>query len=193
MGKRQEILLTGAGGQGLILAAIVLAEAAVNDNKNVVQTQSYGPEARGGASMAGVIIDVDTIEYPKVTKPTVLLCMNQASFNKYLPKVDHDCIVIVDSTFVSGPFHKDYKIRPFPITRTAREKLEREVVANMLALGVINAAACLVDRDIFRESIFKFAPRGSGELNQQAFDLGYHLHEEGSGQDIGISMQTPRQ
>jgi 2-oxoglutarate ferredoxin oxidoreductase subunit gamma len=190
LGNRQEILLTGAGGQGLILAAIVLAEAAVNDNKNVVQTQSYGPEARGGSSMAGVIIDVDTIEYPKVTRPTVLLCMNQASFNKYLPKVEPGCTIIVDSTFVSGPFHKEYKVQPFPITRTAKEKLEREVVANMLALGVINAATGLVNREIFRESIFKFAPKGSGELNQQAFDLGYRLYEEGSGKDIGISTQT---
>lgn len=190
MGNRQEILLTGAGGQGLILAAIVLAEAAVNDNKNVVQTQSYGPEARGGSSMAGVIIDVDTIEYPKVTRPTVLLCMNQASFNKYLPKVEPGCTIIVDSTFVSGSFHKEYKVQSFPITRTAKEKLEREVVANMLALGVINAATGLVNREIFRESIFKFAPKGSGELNQQAFDLGYRLYEEGSGKDIGISTQT---
>jgi 2-oxoglutarate ferredoxin oxidoreductase subunit gamma len=190
LGNRQEILLTGAGGQGLILAAIVLAEAAVNDNKNVVQTQSYGPEARGGSSMAGVIIDVDTIEYPKVTRPTVLLCMNQVSFNKYLPKVEPGCTIIVDSTFVSGPFHKEYKVQPFPITRTAKEKLEREVVANMLALGVINAATGLVNREIFRESIFKFAPKGSGELNQQAFDLGYRLYEEGSGKDIGISTQT---
>lgn len=192
MGNRQEILLTGAGGQGLILASIVLAEAAVNDNKNVVQTQSYGPEARGGASMAGVIIDVDTIEYPKVTNPSVLLCMNQASFNKYLPKVEAGCTIIVDSTFVNAPFHEDYNVQSFPITRTARETLKREVVANMLALGVINAATGLVNRDIFRESIFKMAPKGSGELNQQAFDLGYRLYEEGPGKDIGISAQTPQ-
>ncbi len=192
MGNRQEILLTGAGGQGLILASIVLAEAAVNDNKNVVQTQSYGPEARGGASMAGVIIDFDTIEYPKVTKPTVLLCMNQASFNKYVPRVDVNCIVIVDSTFVSGPFHEDYKIRAYPITRTAKESLKREVVANMLALGVINAATNLVNRDIFRDSIFKMAPKGSGELNQEAFDLGYRLYEEDPGKDSEISVHSPR-
>jgi 2-oxoglutarate ferredoxin oxidoreductase subunit gamma len=192
LGNRQEILLTGAGGQGLILAAIVLAEAAVNDNKNVVQTQSYGPEARGGASMAGVIIDVDTIEYPKVTRPTILLCMNQASFNKYLPKTKPGCTIIVDSTFVSGPYHEEYNIKPFPITRMAKEKIGREVVANMLALGVINAATGIINREIFRESIFKLAPKGSGELNQQAFDLGYSLYEEDSGQNIGISAQTPQ-
>jgi len=192
LGRRQEILLTGAGGQGLILASIVLAAAAVNDNKNVVQTQSYGPEARGGASMAGVIIDIDTIEYPKVTAPIVLLCMNQVSFNKYLLKVNPECTIIVDSTFVSGPFSEDYKVQAFPITQMAKEILKREVVANMIALGVINAAAGLVNQDIFRESIFKLAPKGSGELNQQAFDLGYRLFEEGSRQDRRISAQAPQ-
>ncbi len=192
MGNRQEILLTGAGGQGLILASIVMAAAAVNDNKNVVQTQSYGPEARGGASMAGVIIDVDTIEYPKVTRPTVLLCMNQTSFNKYLPKVDSNCIIVADSTFISGSFSEDYKVQFFAITRSAKEELGREVVANMLALGALNAASGLIDREIFRESIFNLAPKGSGELNQQAFDLGYRLYEEGSGEGIGVSAQTPQ-
>ncbi len=192
MANRQEILLTGAGGQGLILASIILAQAAVNDNKNVVQSQSYGPEARGGASMAGVIIDIDTIEYPKVVNPTVLLCMNQASFNKYLPKIKRvgECVVIVDSTFVSGPFREEYKVQSYPITQTAREKLGREVVANMLALGVLNAATDLLDREIFRDSIFEMAPKGSGELNQQAFDLGYHLYEQGSKQGFGQSAQT---
>ncbi len=190
MGNRQEILLTGAGGQGLILAAIVMAAAAVNDNKNVVQTQSYGPEARGGASMAGVIIDVDTIEYPKVTKPTVLLCMNQVSFNKYLPKVEPSCVIIADSTFVSGTYSDDYKVQLFPITKSAREIIKKEVVANMLALGVINAATNLIDRQIFKDSIFQMAPKGSGELNQEAFDLGYKLFEEGAGQGINLSAES---
>ncbi len=192
MNNRHEILLTGAGGQGLILASIVLAEAAVNDNKNVVQTQSYGPEARGGASMSGVIIDIDSIEYPKVTNPTILLCMNQASYNKYLPKVSKECTIIVDATFVSGPFNDEYLIQSYDITRAAREGLKREVVANMLALGVINAATGLVDREIFRDSIFKLAPKGSGELNQQAFDLGYRLYEQGSGKDFRLSAQSPQ-
>jgi len=190
LGNRQEILLTGAGGQGLILAAIIMAAAAVNDNKNVVQTQSYGPEARGGASMAGVIIDVDTIEYPKVTKPTVLLCMNQVSFNKYLPKVEPNCVIIADSTFVSGTYSDDYNVQLFPITKSAREIIKKEVVANMLALGVINAATNLVDRQIFKESIFQMAPKGSGELNQEAFDLGYKLFGEGAGQRINLSAES---
>lgn len=178
LADRQEVLLTGAGGQGLILASIVLAAAAVNDNKNVVQTQSYGPEARGGASMAGVIIDVNTIEYPRVTKPTVLLCMNQASYNKYISHIQAgECMVIVDSTFVSGPYQDIYQIRALPITKTAKDVLGREIVANMLALGAINAVTSLVDRQIFRDCIYEMAPKGSGKLNQQAFDLGYDIYE----------------
>ena len=191
MGSRQEVLLTGSGGQGLILAAIILAEAAVNDNKNVVQTQSYGPEARGGASMAGVIIDVDTIEYPKVTNPTVLLCMSDASFKKYLHRVTAGALVIVDSTFVQGPYPPDYSIYAYPITRNAREKLGKEVVANMVALGVVNAAACLITRDILKDSILLRAPKGSGEINQQAYELGYRLYEQGMEPDRGFSAQTP--
>lgn len=192
MGSRQEVLLTGAGGQGLILAAIILAEAAVDDNKNVVQTQSYGPEARGGASMAGVIIDIDTIEYPKVTSPTVLLAMNESSYKKYLPRIAPEGLVIVDATFVSGPYPADRNIYAFPITRLAREKLGREVVANMVALGVVNAAAGLVDREVLNERIFKRAPGGSGEINQQAFALGYQLYHQGMEPDRGLSAQTPQ-
>lgn len=179
MGSRQEVMLTGAGGQGLILAAIILAEAAVDDNKNVVQTQSYGPEARGGASMSGVIIDVDTIDYPRVTNPTVLLSMNEASFRKYLPRVAPEGLVIVDSTFVSGPFPAGKKINAYPITLMAREKLGREVVANMVALGVVNAASNLISRNILSEAIARRAPRGSGEINRKAFALGYSIYQDG--------------
>jgi 2-oxoglutarate ferredoxin oxidoreductase subunit gamma len=192
LASRQEVLLTGSGGQGLILASIILAEAAVSDNKNVVQTQSYGPEARGGASMAGVIIDVDTIEYPKVTRPTVLLAMNEASCKKYLPRVDPAGLVIVDATFVAGPFPADRPVLSYPITRLAREKLGREVVANMVALGVLNAAARLVDREILKDCILKRAPKGSGEINQQAFALGYQLYHQGMEPDRRLSAQAPQ-
>lgn len=190
MRTRQEVLLTGSGGQGLILASIILAEACVDDNKNVVQTQSYGPEARGGASMAGVIIAIDPIDYPKVTRPTVLLCMNEASYRKYSPLVDPAGLVIVDSTFVDGPYAQGYKILAYPITRTVRENLGREVVANMAALGVVNAAANLVDRAVLKASILRRAPRGSGEINQQAYELGYRLYRQGMEPGRKLSAQT---
>lgn len=192
MGRRQEVLLTGTGGQGLILASIILAEAAVEDNKNVVQTQSYGPEARGGACMAGVIIDVDTIEYPRVTRPAVLLAMSEASYRRYLPLVEPGGLVVVDSTFVGGPYPREYRILSYPITRLAAEKLGREVVANMLALGVVNAAARLVDREILRATVIRRAPQGSGEINRQAFELGYRLYAQGMEPDRGFTAQAPQ-
>lgn len=192
MGTRQEILLTGSGGQGLILASIILAEAAVNDNKNVAQTQSYGPEARGGASMAGVIIDVDTIEYPKVTRPTVLLAMNEPSFRKYLPRVAPEGVVVVDSTFCGGPYPRGYDLHAYPITRLAKEKLGREVVANVVALAVVNAVARLVDAETLKESILLRAPKGSGEINLQAFELGYRIYHQGMDPHRGLTAEAPQ-
>jgi len=176
--SRQEILLTGAGGQGLILASIILAEAAVDDGKNVVQTQSYGPESRGGASMAGVIIDIDNIEYPLVTRPGVLLAMSKASYQKYLPSVPPGKLVIVDSTFVDGPYSEQHKIIDLPITKITREKLGRELVANIVALAVVNAAANLVKPAVLADSILHKAPKGSEQLNLQALKLGGLLYNQ---------------
>lgn len=191
MMTRQEVLLTGAGGQGLILASIILAEAAVNDSKNVVQTQSYGPEARGGASMAGVIIDVEAIEYPKVTRPSVLLAMNEVSFKKYLPRMAPGGIVVVDSTFCSGPYPGGYELYAAAITRFAVEGLKRKVVANVIALAVVNAVACLVSPEALKKSILRRAPRGSGEINLQAFELGYRISRQDLKPGPGSIAETP--
>ncbi len=178
MATRQEVLLTGAGGQGLVLASIILAEAAVSDNKNVVQTQSYGPEARGGASMAGVIIDTELIEYPKVTHPSVLLVMNEASFKKYLPRMVPGGIVVVDSTFCHGPYPDGYELYASAITRLAVEELKRKVVANVIALTVVNAVARLVSPEALKDSILRRVPEGSGAINLQAFELGYRIYRQ---------------
>lgn len=171
-------MLTGTGGQGLILASIILAEAAVNDGKNVVQTQSYGPESRGGASMAGVIIDVDNIEYPLVTRPGVLLSMSKASYVKYLPEVFPGGLVIVDSTFVDGPYSEQHRVIDLPITDITRESLGRGLVANIVALGVVNAAARLVKDEVLAASILHKAPKGSEQLNLQALELGRLLYRQ---------------
>src|SRR5665647_501001 len=96
----KQIVLTGTGGQGLILAGIILAEAAVLDGKQAIQTQSYGPEARGGASRAEVIISDEPIDYPKVQKADTLLAMSQEAFNKYGGSIGAEGILVVDTTFV---------------------------------------------------------------------------------------------
>ena len=96
--KRIEIRLSGSGGQGLILAGIILAEAAIIDGKNAVQTQSYGPEARGGASRSEVIISNGSIDYPKVSKSDILLALTEEAVIKYKGSLKEDGLLILDSS-----------------------------------------------------------------------------------------------
>src|SRR5690554_1689089 len=96
----QEIRLSGSGGQGIILAAIILAEACILNGKNVIQTQAYGPEARGGASKAEVIVSEDQIDYPKVINPDIVLAMTQEAADKHAAALKQNGILLVDSTFV---------------------------------------------------------------------------------------------
>ena len=121
MVERYEIRLSGAGGQGLILAGVILAEAAaIFDDRYAVQSQSYGPEARGGASKSEVIIGSEPISYPKATRPNLLLALNQESFDKYISDISPDGIVIVDSDFVRDARSGDYRLIPIQITDLAR-------------------------------------------------------------------------
>ena len=100
MSERLEIRLAGMGGQGMILAGVLLADAAIRDGKNAVQTQSYGPEARGGASRSEVIISSDEIDYPEVIQADVVLCMSQHACDKYAHPLKLDGLLIVDSGHV---------------------------------------------------------------------------------------------
>jgi 2-oxoglutarate ferredoxin oxidoreductase subunit gamma len=131
MGSRYEIRLSGSGGQGLILMGIILAEAiGIYNGKYVAQTQSYGPEARGGSSKSEVVVSDEEIDYPKAMKLDLLLAMNQKSCDEFYPDLKPDGLLIVDSTFVAQlPTPKVFQI---PFTRMAREKFKREVVANII-------------------------------------------------------------
>jgi 2-oxoglutarate ferredoxin oxidoreductase subunit gamma len=131
---RNEIRFCGAGGQGIIMAAIILAEAAgVYDGKYVCQTQSYGPEARGGTCKADVVISNQEIDYPKASRPTLLLAMNQASCDKYFLDLKPTGLLIVDTTFVKKV--PTGRVAALPFTQIARQKIGNEVTSNMVALG----------------------------------------------------------
>lgn len=121
MNKKFEIRLTGSGGQGVILASIILADAAIEQGLNAIQTQSYGPEARGGASKAEVIISNDEINYPKVTKANILLTLNQNSYDKYVSTLDKGGILIADEHIKTND-NDLIKIYSIPILRVALEK-----------------------------------------------------------------------
>ena len=171
MGYRYEIRLGGAGGQGIILMGIVLAEAiGIYEGKSVAQTQSYGPEARGGSSKSEVVVSDEEIDYPKAMKPDLLLAMNQKSCDEFYPDLKPDGVLIVDSTFVrQPPTSKAFQI---PFTRIAREKLKREMVANIVALGALTQLTPLVSPKAMEAAVLGRVPKGTEKLNRDALKAG---------------------
>ena len=169
--ERYEIRLSGSGGQGLIVAGIILAESAgVYDGKFVCQTQSYGPEARGGASKAEVVISDEPIDYPKAIKPDLLLAMNQKACDAYFFDLKPTGLLIVDSTHVKQvPTSRAVEI---PFTQLAREKLKNEMVANVIALGALAALTGVVSLKSIEAAVLARVPRGTEELNKAALDTG---------------------
>ncbi|HPZ08253.1 MAG TPA: 2-oxoacid:acceptor oxidoreductase family protein [Candidatus Eremiobacteraeota bacterium] len=179
--NRYEIRLAGMGGQGLILAGIILAEAAtIFDGKNAVQSQSYGPESRGGASRAEVIISPEDVEidYPKVTTPDMLLVMSREAMERYGHELKPDGIIIIDSTYVHKPEKATGKIISIPVTELTKEKFGKTIVANIVALGIIVEITGIVSKDSLEKAVIKRVPRGTEELNKSALELGYFLARE---------------
>jgi len=168
---RYEIRLSGSGGQGIIMAAIVLAEACgVYDGKHVCQTQSYGPEARGGTSKAEVVISSQTIDYPRATKIDLLLAMNQASCDTYFWDLKPDGLLVVDATFVDQlPTSRAIAI---PFTQIAREEVGKELVANMVALGAVGHLTGVVKLKSIEAALKARVPKGTDKMNRKAFHAG---------------------
>jgi len=169
---RYEIRLTGSGGQGLITAGIILAEAAILDGLNVVQTQSYGPEARGGASKAEVIIASDEIDYPKVATPDVVLAMTQEACNKYAGALKVDGLLIVDSALVAEVPEVSGRVYRIPITALARDRVGKPITANIVALGALTAITGVVSDESLRRAVARRVPRGTERLNDIALSVG---------------------
>jgi len=170
---RVEFRLSGSGGQGLLLAGIVLAEAAILEGKNAVQTQSYGPEARGGSSKAEVVISDEEIDYPKATDPDYLLALTKDAYLGYGASMNRG-LIITDSTVTLDPSIQARTI-VLPILATASETLGRRVVANMVALGVLAGVSGIARRDSLRQAVKERVPKGTDELNLKALDAGLQL------------------
>jgi 2-oxoglutarate ferredoxin oxidoreductase subunit gamma len=171
MVKRYEIRLSGSGGQGIILSGIILAEAfGLYGGKFVAQTQSYGPEARGGASKAEVIVSDEEIDYPKAIKLDLLLAMNQKSCDQYYRDLKEDGILIVDSTFVNQvPTSKAIEI---PFTKIAKEKFHKEIVANIISLGAITEFMDIISPEAMESAVLARVPKGTEKLNSAALKAG---------------------
>ncbi len=169
---RTEIRLAGEGGQGMILAGIILAEAAaIYDDKNAVQTQTYGPEARGGASKAEVIISSHEIDYPEVISADVLVAMSQEACDKFASSVKKDGLLVVDEEKVGRvPTSRAIKV---PITRLAAESTGKTIAANVVALGLLVGLTCVVTREAIEKAVTARAPKGTEDMNRAALAAGF--------------------
>lgn len=168
-----EFRLSGSGGQGLILAGIILAEAAIGDGREAVQSQSYGPEARGGSSKSEVIVSDQPIYFPKVLRPDFLLAMTGEALTKYGADLKEQGILVVDSTYVKeipGNFKKIYSV---PITQMAKEQLGRDLFANIVALGVLAKLSQAVSFTALENAVLARVPQGTEEINRKALTIGY--------------------
>jgi len=176
MTTRQEIRIAGSGGQGVILAAVILAEAGLIAGQNVAQTQSIGPEARGGMCRAEVVITDGKIGYYKVRKPTFTLVLTQLSMDQYTKALPETSIVMADDTLtVPEGLPAGVKVIRLPILHTASEVIGKAFTANIVALGAINKVLSLVSDDVLREAVGRNLPAGTEELNFKALEMGAQL------------------
>ena len=172
--SRTEVRLSGTGGQGIVLAGQILGQAVslYEKGKFATFTQSYGPEARGGSCCAEVVISDESVGYPYVISPQVLVIMSQEAYNKYATNLGPETLVIIDPDLVKPNTSQNLKILSIPATNLARE-MGRVVVANIIMLGFLAAVSNVVSSEALKKSILATVPEGTGEFNIKAFTLGY--------------------
>jgi 2-oxoglutarate ferredoxin oxidoreductase subunit gamma len=176
MGRRCELRLSGAGGQGLHLAGKIIAEAAaIYDGKKATQSQSYGPKARSGASKSEVVISDDDIEYPVATRLDLLLALTQESVDAYVKDVKKGGIVLVDSDRVEAVPPGVYRVISVPIAAAARDEVGKVVTANLVAVGIIIGLIDVVTHSAVESAIRARVPRGTEASNLKAFRVGLEL------------------
>ncbi len=175
--NRIEIRLSGSGGQGLIFAGVLLAESVgIYEGKNVAQTQSYGPEARGGASRSDVVIADGPIYYPKSMSLDILIALTQQACDEYYPALKEYGVLIVDSGLVRQlPTDNAYAI---PFTHIARTEVGTPVVTNVVALGALAAITGIVNVKNLEKVLLSRAPKGTEEKNKLALSEGYKIGKE---------------
>jgi len=174
---KKEIRLSGSGGQGLITAGIILAKAAVLDKINVTQTQSYGPESRGGASRADVIISNDEFYYPEAVNFDVLLALTQEACDKFAINLKDHGILIADSSNVKNIPNMDSTIYELPFTKIAFKKLGTELPTNILSLGFLVKITGVVSENSLKTAVCNSMKPHFKNLNMKALKLGFKLAE----------------
>jgi 2-oxoglutarate ferredoxin oxidoreductase subunit gamma len=170
---RREIRIAGFGGQGVVLSGQIVGQAvAVFDNKFAAFTQNYGPEARGGSCTAEIVTDDEAIGYPYLTKPQIVVILSQDAYTKYGKDLDKETLLIIDPDLVKPDSSQKHPFLTVPTHRMARE-LGRIVVANIILLGFLAAVSNFVSAEALRKSVLASVPKGTGDFNMKAFEIGY--------------------
>ncbi|MFP3869632.1 MAG: 2-oxoacid:acceptor oxidoreductase family protein [Syntrophobacteria bacterium] len=170
---KKEMIITGFGGQGIILAGRILGKtAAIGDHKQSTLVQSYGPESRGGACSAQVVISEAPIHYPYVSQPDILVCMSQGGYDKFAGQMKQGGILIVDKDLVRPRKGENNIMFSIPSTRMA-EELGKVMMANIIMLGFFAAITKAVSLEAARDSVADSVPKGTEQLNLEAFRKGY--------------------
>ncbi|WP_407415845.1 2-oxoacid:ferredoxin oxidoreductase subunit gamma [Methanobrevibacter sp.] len=179
---RTEIRIGGFGGQGVILAGIILGKAAsIFDNNEAVQTQSYGPEARGGASKCEVVVSDSIIDYPKVESPDIFVAMSNEALVKYIVDLKDEGTLIVDPGTTDIEDVREFidqhniKVYEAPATKTANDEIGLKIVANIVMVGAITKITGVISENAAIEAIKDSVPAGTEEKNINAFNAGYNL------------------
>jgi len=174
---RYEIKLSGAGGQGIILAGIILAHSiAIYEDQFVAMSQSYGPEARGGSCSAEIIINDSVIDYPRAEGYDLLLAMNQESYDKYHKNIKDSGLIIIDSSFVHNTPH--INIVSLPFSKIARKKLNKEITATIIALGSLCKLTGIININKLQRGLSDKVPEISKKINLKALKTGYTMAQE---------------
>ncbi len=175
--SRMDIKMGGFGGQGIILSGYILGKAAsIFDNMEAVLTQSYGPEARGGACSADVVISKSKIDYPYLKDIKILVVMSQEAYGTYTKQLSKGGMLIYDENLVTidkkACKEKKWKVYNIPATRLA-EELGRKIVANIVMLGFFTAVSDTVSYEAMKNAILSSVPKGTEQLNEDAYNKGY--------------------
>lgn len=176
MMEKSKFVFTGSGGQGVITAAIILAEAAVlHDHLNAVQTQIYGAAARGGATRTDVVISDSEIYYPKVNQANVLVCLTQEAYMKFSPIIRPGGLLITDPRYVRIERTVDALQKELPMYQTVMEKIGKPIVFNICMLGAVVALTKVVRQESIMKMLEDRIPPAFLEMNRQALQLGFDL------------------
>ena len=174
--ERCRMVFSGSGGQGVITAAIILAETAVlHEGLTAVQTQAYGAAARGGATRSDVIISDTKINFPKVIQPNVLVCLTQEAYTKFCDIIRPGGLLLTDPRFVTPQLKVDARQFELPMYQTVMDNIGKPIVFNICMLGAVLGLTELVRPESILEVLKKRIPSGFLEMNQKALELGLEL------------------